>query len=328
MKKLIFSVVIPILLGVGCATKKESMPISHYSVDTALVFKPIHPNSPLTANDVLTYGPDSITAISVNSLIPSDNPTVYISLDLTLLDLDPIIMSNLFDFVRNQSIVNGFVSIEDTISYPDIISLTSEKTSQKDIAELFCSWEKEGFIDHIMQIKDNIVNGYNIGFEIYPVYLDKDYVTYRQYAYWYTGGANGNSVCSLVTFSRTTGERMTADDFILPDKIDDVRCLLAKHMAESYPIYSDITTVEQYLDSLNAWLGNDNAENSRKTIPDTSSIITLSTFPMKNPGLDELGLVFIYDQYELAPGSDGCPVVVLTFDEMKGLLREPFDSFK
>ena len=94
----------------------------------------------------------------------------------------------------------------------------------------------------------------------------------------------------------------------------DVREEVAARMAYAYPIYENITTVEQYIDSLNVWLDNFNDS-------DSSQKITAKDFPIEDVALIKQGLVSVYQMYELTPGSDGCPVVVVPYEDIKGCLN-------
>ena len=68
------------------------------------------------------------------------------------------------------------------------------------------------------------------------------------------------------------------------------------------------------------WLGTGTTENESKKI-------TLKNYPLENPAISSKGLVFCYERYELAPGVDGSPVVVLPYDEVRDCLKPPFNGY-
>ena len=328
MKKLLF---LPILLLLtlfivsvsGCNGNTKLQVLPSDSID---VYARLKPNEDWISCRH-TYGKDSIVGHTIKYRLASDTNNVFVNFDITTLELHPRITTNLLSFIHNEMLTQGFINEGDTIVPFDIKEMTDKGLTQSDIVKKALDWESGLYYNELPYIMEDSM-GFELDIEIYPVYLNEDYVTYKKYSYYYTGGAHGNYSSFLQSYNRKTGESVDLEDIIIPEKMDKVREKVALRMAANYPIYSSVATVEQYLDSLNRWKGlTDIGVIMGVTKDEDRERITLKNYPLNDPGVHSAGLVFTYEKYHLTPGCDGCPTILVTFDEIRSCLKEPFCNY-
>lgn len=330
MKRILLFLPIIVLLVTmleSCLSKSSQTPLVEYPTDSIDVSAPLKPNKEWYEGRH-TYGDDSIVGNAMSYRMASDSSDIYVKLDITLLELHPKITSNLLSFSHNELLNWGFVPESDTIPPFNIKELAEDGTSQQDIARKVFGWESKSFYKQLSDILP-YGTGYNIEIEIYPGYLDDDYVTYEKFSYYYTGGAHANYSSFLQTYNRHTGESVDLEDIVRPEKLGEFRKHVVSHMASKYPIYSEVNSVESYLDSLNSWKGLTDigvVTGLRKSTD--LARITVENYPINDPGIHEAGLVITYEKYQLTPGISGCPVILLPFDEIRDCLKEPFCNYK
>lgn len=324
MKKLLLMLLLLVLTIVwlvsGCNARTGVEKCESDSVD---VYLPLQPNVARNPG-CQTYGADSVSGHTISYRLATDSSRIYADFEVTVLDLHPEITESLLSFIHHELLEWRFIDEADTIVPLDVCELTASGLSQNEIVRKFFDWESGAYYRTLPSFIDWDV--YYIEMKIYPVFMNDDYVTFMNYAYYDTGGAHGNHTAFLQTYSRKTGGSVDLEDMIKPDKIDKVRERVVMHMASSYPIYSSVTTVEEYLDSLNSWMGYITEPMGVRN-PEDSERITLNNYPLNGPGIHGAGLVFTYGKYQLTPGCDGCPVVVLTYDEIRDCLKEPFNNY-
>lgn len=317
MKKLLFFPVVLLLILItwsvsGCNGNTQLQVMPTDSID---VYARLKPNEDFISGRH-TYGKDSVVGHTIKYRLTTDTSNVSVNFDVTTLELHPRITANLLSFVHNEMLTQGFINEGDSIVPFDVDEMTAKGLTQSDIAKKVLYLESGLYYKELPNILKYSV-GFELYIEVYPVFLNEDYVTYKKYSYSYTGGAHGNYSSFLQTYNRKTGESVDLEDIIIPEKIDDVREKVATHMAANYPICPSVATVEEYLDSLNQWKG----------ITENPELITLKNYPLSAPGVHGAGLVFAYERYLLAPGSEGCPVVLIPFDEIRDCLKEPFCNY-
>lgn len=281
-------------------------------VDSEEIYKALAPNDEETPQGV-TFGPDSIAGFIFDYEMTTDNSDIYVFFDnLTVLDVNPAITQDIFEFAHGQLSEYGFISDSTVMAPNEMEQLISKGYNFAEASgELLQSINNE--FDNNLKVIQEYKSPFNAHFEIYPLFLDNKIVTYRLSAYCYTGGAHGITISYIRSYDLGTGKKLDFDDFIKVDAREDVREEIAAHMAYSYPIYDNITTLDQYIDSLNIWLDNFDTDNE--------TIITARNFPVTDAALIDLGLVVVYQMYQLTPGSDGCPVVVIPFKDIPGCLN-------
>lgn len=314
-----------LLIAAFTISCNEKPVLKTYASDTIDVYRRLSPNENWISSSN-TYGINHVAGHSNTYRITTDSNNVYVDFDVTLLELHPKITANLLSFMHWTMLHYGFADEKDTVPPFDVYEMTNEGAEQYEIAHRMMDWESELFYEILPKIEGE--RGYNLDVKIYPVFLNDDYVTYRKYAYYYTGGAHGNYTSLLQTFRLDTGETLDLPDFVNPEYYKELRKIVASHMASSHPIYDGITSVDQYLDSLNRWRSETDFWAFTRDDDDESDRITLENYPMTDPGIDETGLVFTYDKYALTPGSEGCPVIVVTYDEVRKYLMPAFKNYK
>lgn len=297
------------LLLAACSQQRQVVP---YEIDTDEIYQAWAPNEE-DMPEGLTFGPDSIPGFIFDYEMTSDKENVYIFLDnLTVLDVNPEITQSLFDFVYSQLSEYGFISDKASYNSDEISRLQAEGFPYDQASAKVIEHFQTDFNNQIETI-EQFNTPFNAHFQIYPIYFTKDIVTYRLSAYCYTGGAHSMNTSYIRSYNLASGKCLGFDDIVAPQGREIVRQEIAAHMAYSYPIYENITTVDQYIDSLNVWLYHfDSNDNHQK--------ITLENFPTGDVALVKEGLVSVYQMYELTPGSDGCPVVVIPYKDIKGCL--------
>lgn len=328
MKKLLFFPVVLLLILItwsvsGCNGNTKLQVLPSDSID---VYARLKPNEGWISC-LHTYGKDSIIGHTINYRLATDTANVFINFDITTLELHPRITANLLSFIHNEMLTHGFINEGDTLVPFGIKELTDKGLTQNDIIKAALDWESSLYYNELPYIMEDSM-GFELIIEIYPVFLNEDYVTYKKYSYYYTGGAHGNYSSFLQTYNRETGESVDLEDIIIPERMDEVREKVALHMAANYPIYSSIATMEEYLDSLNRWKGLTDIGVIMGVIKDDDrQRITLKNYPLNDPGIHGAGLVFTYEKYHLTPGCDGCPAILVTFDEIRSCLKEPFYNY-
>lgn len=146
-------------------------------------------------------------------------------------------------------------------------------------------------------IKDSVI-GTTAAVTAKPVYLNDSYVSYAMYSSIFLGGANALSDFYLQTYDLGSGMPMDFYSLVPASKQDAVRRQLVEVIAAKSG-----QTVDQYLASVNEWVGADKTENW-----------TVKNFPVYHVGLSDQGYVFCYPKYSIAPGSEGVGVFVVPFE--------------
>lgn len=298
-------------------TDRQVVPVD---TDSDEVFTPIEPNDDENPLEI-TYGPDSISGITFNFDMQTNDSDVYVFLNnFTILDLNPKINEAIFDFIAEIMKENDFMP-ESYKNNTEVFSdLRGKGIDLSNAADSALQSLKTGFENQLDSLRP-LSSPFNMDFLIYPVFLDKNYVTYRLFSSCYTGGAHGQTFSYLKTFDLVSGDCLTLDDIVKPDGLLEVKEEVVAHMAYSYPIYENIATVNQYMDSLNVWLDNFDPNDEQKKI-------TVEDFPLPDPAITRQGLAFIYQMYELTPGSDGCPLIVIPYNDIRGCLYSQFELQK
>lgn len=332
MKKLLYISFIIIILGgilflsESCKPSSNQTLLMEFPTDSIDVYSPLKPNEDWNRGRH-TYGIDSIIGNTMCYRMASDSSNVYVKFDITLLELHPKITSSLLSFGHHELRNWGFVNEADTIPPFNIKELADNGASQQDIARRILDWESDSFYGVLPDLLTYEM-GFNIEVEIYPVYLDEDYVTYKKLSRYYTGGAHSNYTSFLQTYSRHTGEPVDLEDIVCEEKMGKLREHVVSHMASKYSVDSNVNSVESYLESLNGYNGLTDIDMMGLKKDSDRERITVENYPLNDPGIHEAGLVFAYEKYHLTSGICGCPVILIPFDEIMDCLKEPFCNYK
>lgn len=313
-----------LFLSPSCGTEHKAMDsIEKFPTDTLDVFCPLIPEDSLHSIKSFRGFP----VAKIKDSIPTKDSMIYITMNIVELDQNPKITSNLLSFAIFNLVDRGFLPSRD--------SLLSEKYNDRDFKDRTAQEVLNQFSDLVSKEfyaqLPTILSyecGFNMEINIYPVFLNDEYVTYCKDAYYYTGGAHGNYSRFLQTYNVKTGETIDLEDMVLPEKLGEFREAVVKHMAASYPIGEGIKTVTEYLDSLNSWFGLTNLEVALGVAsPDDLERITIENYPLNDPGITDVGLVVCYEKYALTPGVYGCPTIVISYDEVRDCLKPPFNKY-
>lgn len=296
---------------------QSERPVVPYDTEADAVFKRLSPNEE-DAPEGLTFGKDSIPGVIFDYEMSTNDSDIYVFFDkFTLLDINPEINQDIVEFIYSHMSENDFLTSAAQLPYNVFSNLVASGVGYQDamtkVLDMLRIYFEAGLAS-----RSFILPPFHMYFMIYPVYLDDNYITYRLYASCFTGGAHGIPYSYLRTYDLNSGKLLTLKDIVKPEGLKDVREEVAAHMAYSYPIYENITTVNQYIDSLNKWLDHFDPM-------DITGKITIQDFPLSDPAITSEGLAFIYSVYELTPGSDGCPLVVIPYRDIKGCLYPQFE---
>ncbi len=149
--------------------------------------------------------------------------------------------------------------------------------------------------------REKIAIEYEFQSSFRPVYSSDSLLSYSFSDYIYLGGAHGGSLGAGQTFNANTGERLTEADIFEPEKMPAVVELVKKALWDQYfkENASEGATLADVL------LIN----------PDT---LRLPAYP---PVFDAEGLVFTYQQYEIACYADGMPSCTIPYSTLRPLMR-------
>lgn len=299
------------IVVISCSQNRQIVP---YEVDLDEIYKALPPNDENPQQ--LNFGQMNVPGFIFDYDFTTENEDVFINFNnFTVLDVNPLINKDLLNFINEELKDYGFINSEG-ISEEEISSILSEGLSYEESVATILKKLQAQFEEQLPEIL-SYKTPFNAYFQIYPLYFGKNLVTYRLTAYCYTGGAHGMTITYIRSYDLRSGKSLSFDDIVTPQGREDVRNEIAAHMAYSYPIYDNITTVEQYIDSLNKWLDFSDSDQNKEEI-------TISTFPTGDVALIKEGLVCVYQMYELTPGSDGCPVVVISYKDLKGCLNPQY----
>ena len=153
------------------------------------------------------------------------------------------------------------------------------------------------------------ITPWDYSMDVTKTFEDSTYVVFSGSEYAYIGGAHGGVFgFGGITFRFSDGS--IVKDFLKDNVLKDMQPLLKKGLKEYFNENADekITTDQQLMENLQLSGENDN-------------LIPLPTW-MPYPDEKGKGLVFTYQQYEIACYAVGMPSFVLSWEELKPFLRE------
>lgn len=160
----------------------------------------------------------------------------------------------------------------------------------------FCREDFEGF--------DSITPSYPISYEfnydISPIYMTGKAITYNSMRYSYLAGAHGSTVSDAQTFSLADGTALTADKMFKPDSLAAVTAMVKKAVYEQYFLSS-------YEES------GDTPMSFRDCLLIDPDEMKLPVFP---PYFMADGVVFVYQQYEIACYAAGMPACIIPYSTL------------
>jgi hypothetical protein len=176
--------------------------------------------------------------------------------------------------------------------------------------EQICNYYKENAAKHLRALAgqdaaeraeyfdgDIPIPGWEYDFSLTKTADTLGYVVFQNLDYIYTGGAHGGMIGhGDMTFDRKTGERLK----ILNDKVADaMQPLLVKGLISYFSEYGEQMTEESLMEHLMLW-----------------EEITQIPLPGWDPYPSADGLVFTYQQYEIASYADGMPNFTVPYKDV------------
>lgn len=194
--------------------------------------------------------------------------------------------------------------------YSKAVSKLLNSQAKEDYDERVKYWEEDTTLteEQRKEFKED-VTPWDYSMDVTKTSEDPTFVVFNDTEYAYIGGAHGGVFgWGGITFRFSDGS--IVKDFLKDNVLKDMQPLLKKGLKEYFNENADekIKTDQQLMEQLML------PEESKGLIP----------LPAWTPSPDEKGkgLVFTYQQYEIACYAVGMPSFVLTWEELKPFLRE------
>jgi len=150
---------------------------------------------------------------------------------------------------------------------------------------------------------------YSYIYEEKPEYINDQYFCYSQTFYHYTGGAHGNSNIIYLTLDQKTGQKLKLDQ-VLDIKHKKAILRLAKiNLFSKYNLDN-----KKSLNENGFWFGENDAPESAQSWVDTDGFYLPDNFLIQDDGL-----VFLYQPYEITAYAMGAPTINLYWNELDDL---------
>ena len=194
--------------------------------------------------------------------------------------------------------------------YSKEVSKMLNSQAKEDYDERVKYWEEDTTItdEQRKEYKESITP-WDYTMDVTKTFEDSTYVVFSGSEYAYIGGAHGGVFgFGDITFRFSDGSKVNG--FLKDNVVKDMQPLLKKGLKEYFNENADekITTDKQLMENLQLSGENDN-------------LIPLPAW-MPCPDKDGKGLVFTYQQYEIACYAVGMPSFVLSWEELKPFLKE------
>lgn len=276
------------MISTSCGnTQKSPDKIITYNGPT--FFKPVMQD--VVADTVFNFDGKKFETTRVSRYASIEDSNNFISLNVYAARTNDALNGALSKYIGEA--VDAFGQVDDAVKEMPVDSASNIDAAQMvNIADSTITYFTSTVVP---QAKADSVPAVNLALELKPVWADDTYVTYSMSSQTYLGGAHGEDDFYLQTFDARTGSPMGFYNLVPADRQDAVRTQLLDIISRSQNM-----TVEQYLASVNQWIGNDGADNW-----------TVATFPIAHIAVTGQGYVFCYPKYTIAPGSEGCPVYVV-----------------
>ena len=194
--------------------------------------------------------------------------------------------------------------------YSKAVSKLLNSQAKEDYDERVKYWDEDTTLteEQRKEFKEG-VTPWDYSMDVTKTSEDSTFVVFNDTEYAYIGGAHGGVFgWGGITFRFSDGS--IVKDFLKDNAVKDMQPLLKKGLKEYFNENADekIKTDQQLMEQLML------PEESKGLIP----------LPAWTPSPDEKGkgLVFTYQQYEIACYAVGMPSFVLTWEELKPFLRE------
>lgn len=194
--------------------------------------------------------------------------------------------------------------------YSKAVSKLLNSQAKEDYDERVKYWEEDTTLteEQRKEFKEG-VTPWDYSMDVTKTFEDSTYVVFSGSEYAYIGGAHGGVFgFGGITFRFSDGSKVNG--FLKDNVVKDMQPLLKKGLKEYFNENADdkITTDQQLMENLQL-----SGENG--------NLIPLPAW-MPCPDEKGKGLVFTYQQYEIACYAVGMPSFVLSWDELKPFLKE------
>ncbi len=194
--------------------------------------------------------------------------------------------------------------------YSKEVSKMLNSQAKDDYDERVKYWEEDTTIteEQRKEYKESITS-WDYSMDVTKTFEDSTYVVFSGSEYAYIGGAHGGVFgFGGITFRFSDGSKVNG--FLKDNVVKDMQPLLKKGLKEYFNENADdkITTDQQLMENLQL-----SGENG--------NLIPLPAW-MPCPDEKGKGLVFTYQQYEIACYAVGMPSFVLSWEELKPFLKE------
>ena len=144
---------------------------------------------------------------------------------------------------------------------------------------------------------------------------------YKVTDYSYTGGAHGMSSETCLVFNMKTGDRVSLDDIFRDDSRDILTSLLTRH-AKDGKTENDTAVKDGNGTPAVQKAGSDDAETDNAGTGHVADYLLVTEVePTENFTVDDEGVTFVYNPYEIAAYAAGTVRIMLPWDELEGLLK-------
>lgn len=160
-----------------------------------------------------------------------------------------------------------------------------------------------GKAQHDSLLKEHEECGIPVSFcsmsSVRKAYETESYITYTTEDYEYLGGAHGSTTLSGMTFRKTDGRRF-GYEMLRNTESDSFHALLR--------------------DGVKEYFGEQGVNGNLKDMLMGVDNVDYMPLPVTVPYLTDKGMMFVYQQYEIAPYAAGMPSFVIPFEKIKPYL--------
>lgn len=250
---------------------------------------------------VLPVAKDSVSQVIRDSLVNIIGNSIRSYQGSQMADSKPLIAKYNGDEKDTKSMLDY---------YSKAVSKLLNSQAKEDYDERVKYWEEDTTLteEQRKEFKEG-VTPWDYSMDVTKTSEDSTFVVFNDTEYAYIGGAHGGVFgWGGITFRFSDGS--IVKDFLKDNVVKDMQPLLKKGLKEYFNENADekIKTDQQLMEQLML------PEESKGLIP----------LPAWTPSPDEKGkgLVFTYQQYEIACYAVGMPSFVLSWDELKPFLKE------
>ena len=303
--KLLFLITVISLSFVSCSNKPETAEIENpftYPLEMEnYTFSDSSKFANIGIKVALPVAKDSVSQVIRDSLVNIVSNSIRSYQGSQMEDTKPLIAKYNGDEKDAKSVFDY---------YSKEVSKMLNSQAKDDYDERVKYWEEDSTLtaEQRKEFKENITP-WDYTMEVTKTFEDSTYVVFNDMEYAYIGGAHGGVFgFGALTFRFSDGSKV--DGFLKDNVVKNMQPLLKKGLKEYFNENADdkITTDQQLMENL-------------QLSGETNNLIPLPAW-MPCPDKDGKGLVFTYQQYEIACYAVGMPSFVLSWDELKPFLKE------